>query len=109
MAQRCVNCLHSINLMKGNAGLTSSLSVLTHGRRKETVKPSKGGKNRFAEGGTGMEKTREVAASREEEMITSSIGLTEHVEIFSYGIAICLEFSRLIFSSNLICVMQQDK
>lgn len=52
MAWRCVNCLHSINLMKDNAGLTSSLTILTQGRRKETVNPSKGGKNRFAEGGT---------------------------------------------------------
>lgn len=52
MAWRCVHCLHSINLMKDNAGLTSALTILMHGRRKETVKPSKGGKNRFAEGRT---------------------------------------------------------
>lgn len=110
MAWRCVNCLHSIHLVKGSAGLTSSLTILTHGRRKETVKSSKGGKNRFAEGRTRPEKCpqeREKQTLIEEKMKTASVGLIECLNIFSYGIGIHLELPILMFPWNLICVMQQ--
>lgn len=90
--------------MKGNAGLTSSLTILTHGRRKETVKPSEGGKNRFAEGrkssGKRPEKCQRERGKQtltEEKIRTTSIAIIEHGDIFSCGIAIHLELLILIF------------